>query len=73
MLLYRSGMTTLFVTKLSTITSRPSSFPATTSGMVLIPTTSAPEFLSILPSAGVSYVGPDTHAYTPSVRAFMPS
>jgi hypothetical protein len=66
MLRYRSGMTTAFVTSESTQTAMPSSRAASTSGTVLIPTTSAPAARSSRPSAGVSYVGPDTHAYVPS-------
>lgn len=69
MLLYVSGMTTKFVTRLRTITFNPSSRAARTSGMVLIPTTSAPISLRNRPSAGVSNVGPLTQAYVPSAKS----
>jgi len=62
MLRYVSGITTWLVTRLKTITSSLSSRAATTSGMVLMPTTCAPAFLKNRPSAGVSYAGPATHA-----------
>ena len=65
---YCSGITTMLVTKLSTTTCRPSSCAVTTSGTVLIPTTSPPAARRKRPSAGVSYVGPLTHAYVPSAR-----
>ncbi len=54
MLRYVSFITTMFVTKLNTSTSKPSSLATTTSGIVLIPTTSAPDLRRKRPSAGVS-------------------
>lgn len=53
-LLYSLGITTLFVTRLRTMTFIPSSLATRTSGIVLIPTTSAPAARKNRPSAGVS-------------------